>query len=178
MNTVNCLIQHKVIPTWYPTECFRAGPISLATRWATDTALILRGWVTRMLQSAPSPPLTLSSSRKRGMRVVFPHPVSPAITTTLEDCTAETTRWQWASTGSSRSSVGFALSHFFCRWALSCWASCFDRGLYGRPVIASVTMSSSSSSCSWLIVSSLASSSSQRSCTCTSTGYCYKNGAG
>lgn len=131
--------------TWYPTQWRSAGPISCATRCATDTALIRRGCVTRTLHFAPSPLLTCPSNKKRGIRVVLPQPVSPAITTTCEDCTAASTLSLYESTGSSVPRPGPALIHRLRRWSLRLSASSGRRARNGLLVIASVMRSSWSS---------------------------------
>lgn len=65
-----------------PTDSPRGSPLSVDTLSATVMADILRGWVQIMLQNAPRPDSISDSRMYWGSCVVFPHPVSPEITTT------------------------------------------------------------------------------------------------
>ena len=66
---------------WYPISSPSETPSSSATRFATPMQAIRRGWVTIILQCWP---FSWAASRIYfGTYVVFPHPVSPWITTTF-----------------------------------------------------------------------------------------------
>mmetsp|Transcript_35039 Transcript_35039/g.88304 ORF Transcript_35039/g.88304 Transcript_35039/m.88304 type:complete len:330 (-) Transcript_35039:102-1091(-) len=120
--------------TWYPTRAPRApgagSPRSAATRSATDIAAMRRGWVHTTCRPLPRPAAISASRMYCGIWVVFPHPVSPLMTTASPPAKASSTAPRIWLTGSlarlslqlppSAEASHRACSSAICRPSLSC----------------------------------------------------------